>query len=90
MCLHLRLRQVVKRAAQALGFICRGHATSSAVMAPAVDALLGLRTSKSEEVLFAAGEALCFAFGGRPGTGPRLRVRVVLPECCCPATSVYG
>ncbi|GAB4815511.1 hypothetical protein N2152v2_002557 [Parachlorella kessleri] len=58
--------KVVKRAAQALGYICRGHPAAPAVLLPAVDALLALKASKSEEVLFAAGEALCFAFGGVP------------------------
>lgn len=58
------LPQVVRRAAQALGYVCRGHAGSARVLGPAVEALLGLRTQKSEEVLFAVGEALCFAFGG--------------------------
>lgn len=42
---------------------------SSGVLQPAVTALLALRTSKNEEVLFAAGEALCFCFGGTC-TGP--------------------
>lgn len=32
-----------------------------------VSGLLELRTSKNEEVLFAAGEALCFCFGGEAG-----------------------
>lgn len=63
------LLQVVRRAATSLGYICRGHASSAVVLAPAVDALLGLRTNKSEEVLFSAGEALCFAFGGGPPLG---------------------
>ena len=63
----LSLLQVVKRAAQALGYVCSGHPAAPGVLLPAVDALLALRTSKSEEVLFAAGEALCFAFGGESG-----------------------
>ncbi|PRW21127.1 proteasome-associated ECM29-like protein isoform X1 [Chlorella sorokiniana] len=37
---------------------------SDGVLQPSVAALLGLRTSKNEEVLFAVGEALCFCFGG--------------------------
>jgi hypothetical protein len=62
--LRCETMQVVKRAATALGYICWGGADSAAVLGPGVDALLGLRTNKSEEVLFAGGEALCFAFGG--------------------------
>lgn len=36
-----------------------------------VSALLGLQTSKNEEVLFAVGEALSFCFGGEPMYGMR-------------------
>ncbi len=38
--------------------------SSDRVLQPSVAALLGLRTSKNEEVLFGVGEALCFCFGG--------------------------
>lgn len=40
---------------------------SDGVLQPSVAALLALRTSKNEEVLFAVGEALCFCFGGARG-----------------------
>jgi hypothetical protein len=55
--------QVIKRAAQALGYLCVGHPVTE-VVDPAVSALLGMQGSKNEDVLFSVGEALCFAFGG--------------------------
>ncbi|EFN52702.1 hypothetical protein CHLNCDRAFT_138705 [Chlorella variabilis] len=41
-----------------------GGSAVGSLLEPSVSALLALRTSKNEEVLFAAGEALCFCFGG--------------------------
>lgn len=41
-----------------------GSSGTEGVLQPSVAALLGLRSSKNEEVLFAVGEALCFCFGG--------------------------
>lgn len=40
------------------------------VLQPAVAALLALRASKNEELLFAVGEALCFSFGGEAARWP--------------------
>ena len=42
-----------------------GGSAVGSLLEPSVSALLALRTSKNEEVLFAAGEALCFCFGGK-------------------------
>lgn len=77
----------MRRAAQALGYLCRGHSSSAAVLAPACEALLGLRTSKSEEALFAAGEALCWAFGGGMGRVVH-RVSLVLARSSMPLLGV--
>ena len=57
---------MIKRAAQALGYLCVGHPVTE-VVDPAVSALLGMQGSKNEDVLFSVGEALCFAFGGAWG-----------------------
>ena len=43
-------------------------AASGSLLEAGISALLALQTSKNEEVLFAAGEALCFCFGGVPVT----------------------
>lgn len=56
--------KVAKRLVQALGFLAYGSCADSAVTSTTVDALLALRTSKSEEVLLASGEALALVFGG--------------------------
>lgn len=52
------------RAASALGFIAAGDRSSGTLDAIA-QALLGLSNKKSDELQFAAGEALSFSFGGR-------------------------
>lgn len=73
--------KVAKKAAAALGYLCFGHAGgggadaaagtgtagAAGVLQPAVAALLDLRTSKGEDLLFSVGEALCFCFGGGQG-----------------------
>jgi proteasome component ECM29 len=59
--------KVIKKAAQALGFLAYGHRTSD-ILNPVVTSLLELRTSKVESVGFAVGEALCLAFGGVEAT----------------------
>ncbi len=63
--------KVVKKAAQALGFVAYGHRTSD-ILDPVVTSLLDLRTSKVESVGFAVGEALCLAFGGVEATADEM------------------
>ncbi|KAL4530388.1 hypothetical protein Ndes2437B_g03884 [Nannochloris sp. 'desiccata'] len=63
--------KVVKKAAQALGFLAYGHRTSD-ILGPVVTSLLELRTSKVESVGFAVGEALCLAFGGVEATADEM------------------
>ena len=58
--------KAVQRAATALGHLAAG-ARASAILEPALDSLLSLSASKDEDILFTAGEALCFAFGGEDG-----------------------
>ena len=55
--------KAVQRAATALGHLAAGS-RASAILEPAMDSLLSLSASKDEDILFTAGEALCFAFGG--------------------------
>lgn len=58
--------KAVQRAATALGHLAAGS-RASAILEPALDSLLSLSASKDEDILFTAGEALCFAFGGEDG-----------------------
>ena len=54
---------MVLKAASAVGHICFGCPDADNLK-DAVDALFGLAVNKAEEVQFAAGEALCYIFGG--------------------------
>jgi proteasome component ECM29 len=63
--------KVIKKAAQALGFLAYGHRKSE-ILVPVVTSLLELRTSKVESVGFAVGEALCLAFGGVEATADEM------------------
>ncbi|KAK3264270.1 hypothetical protein CYMTET_26979, partial [Cymbomonas tetramitiformis] len=67
--------KVVLRAVHAAGLLCHGD-VSEAIMAPLLDALLKLGKQRSEDVYFAAGEALVFVFGGLP-----MPLEVVLHSC---------
>ena len=58
--------KAVQRAATALGHLAAGS-RAAAILEPALDSLLSLSASKDEDILFTAGEALCFAFGGEDG-----------------------
>jgi hypothetical protein len=83
---------VSKRAALALGYLCWAHPLPG-TLGPAVEALLGLRTHKNEELLFTAGEALCFAFGGAcasvlVGWGTQLAWLLLRSSLAAPATCV--
>ena len=51
------------KAATALGYLAAGD-RSPAVLEAIVKALLELSSKKGDELQFAVGEALCFAFGG--------------------------
>ena len=62
---------MVLKAALAAGLLCFGSPESD-TLEPALDAVVGLATNKAEEVQFAAGEALCYIFGGTPITGDSL------------------
>eukprot|EP00873_Tetraselmis_striata_P043262 jgi/Tetstr1/463526/TSEL_008405.t1 len=55
--------KVVMQAARATGHLCAGS-EEAALLEPAAEALLALATNKTEEVQFAVGDALAFAFGG--------------------------
>lgn len=55
--------QVAKKAVTAAGYICREE-QSPEILNLLVDAMLETATVKSDVLPFAAGEALCFAFGG--------------------------
>lgn len=56
--------KVAQRAATAAGHLCAGQPVR-AVLDPALEGLFALGFIKNEDVLFTAGEALCFAFGGK-------------------------
>ena len=58
--------KAVQRAATALGHLAAGS-RGSAVLEPALDSLLSLSARKDEDILFTAGEALCFAIEGEMG-----------------------
>ncbi|GMH36012.1 hypothetical protein BSKO_03880 [Bryopsis sp. KO-2023] len=60
--------KMVGKVVRAIGFLCEGLWENSEVTEKLVEGLLALRTSKSEEVQFAVGEAVSFAFGGVPVT----------------------
>ena len=64
--------KVVQKAATAAGHICAGHAVKGN-LDPALEGLFALGFNKNEDVLFTAGEALCFAFGGEPASWRPLR-----------------
>ena len=55
--------QVAKKAVTAAGYLCRGE-QSPEVLDLLVNAMLDTANVKSDVLPFAAGEALCFAFGG--------------------------
>ncbi len=55
---------MVLRAVAAAGHLAASQ-PQPAVLEATVDGLFALSTTKMEEVQFAVGEALCFAFGGR-------------------------
>lgn len=55
--------QVAKKAVTAAGYLCRGE-QSPEVLDLLVTAMLDTANVKSDVLPFAAGEALCFAFGG--------------------------
>lgn len=57
--------KVVQKVVIAFGHICHGD-TSLRLMDMALDALFSLSRSKVEDVLFSAGEALAFVWGGVP------------------------
>ncbi|CAA0372204.1 unnamed protein product [Arabidopsis thaliana] len=57
----------VQKIALSLGHICSNE-TSSSHLKIALDLLFSLSRSKAEEILFAAGEALSFLWGGVPVT----------------------
>lgn len=59
--------QVAKKAVTAAGYICRGE-QSPEVLDLLVNFLLETANVKSDILPFAAGEALCFAFGGWPSS----------------------
>ena len=56
--------QVVLKAAVAVGHLCYGNPEAETLDA-ALECLFGLSMNKAEEVQFAAGEALCYIFGGK-------------------------
>lgn len=56
--------QVVLKAAVAVGHLCYGNPEAETLDA-ALECLFGLSVNKAEEVQFAAGEALCYIFGGK-------------------------
>ena len=58
------------KAAISLGYLAAGD-RSPALLEAVASALLGLSSKKGDELQFAVGEALCFAYGG------------VLPEIIC-------
>ena len=55
--------KAASKAATALGYLAAGD-RSPAVLEAVVKALLELSSKKGDELQFAVGEALCFAFGG--------------------------
>ena len=55
--------QVAKKAVTAAGYLCRGE-ESPDILDVLVNAIMETANVKSEILPFAAGEALCFAFGG--------------------------
>lgn len=59
--------KVVVRAVTAAGHVCHGS-DEPRLSSKVLDRLLAMGTNKSEEVQFAAGEALSFVFGGVPVT----------------------
>ena len=63
--------QVAKKAVTAAGYLCRGE-QEQGILNLHIDALLETAKVKSDVLPFAAGESLCFAFGG---------------EALCPALS---
>ena len=62
------LAQVATQAAAALGYLATG--TGGALAAAAVRLLLGVAGTKSQPLMFAIGEALCFASGGAASIQP--------------------
>ena len=63
--------QVAKKAVTAAGYLCRGE-QEQGILTLQIDVLLETAKIKSDVLPFAAGESLCFAFGG---------------EALCPALS---
>ncbi|KAK9850611.1 hypothetical protein WJX84_005115 [Apatococcus fuscideae] len=59
--------KVIIQAATGVGYLAAGDPEAS-ILQPAVDGLLSISSNKTESVLFAVGEALCFIFGGVPVT----------------------
>ena len=55
--------QVAKKAVTAAGYLCRGE-RDQGILTLHIDALLETAKVKSDVLPFAAGESLCFAFGG--------------------------
>lgn len=55
--------QVAKKAVTAAGYLCRGEQAAE-ILDLLVNALMDTANVKSDVLPFAAGEALCFAFGG--------------------------
>jgi hypothetical protein len=51
------------KAAISLGYLAAGD-RSAALLEAVATALLGLSSKKGDELQFAVGEALCFAYGG--------------------------
>lgn len=61
------------KAATALGFLAGGE-TSMTIVEAIFKALISLSNKKGDELQFAVGEALCFAYGGTmPGPLPPIR-----------------
>ena len=57
--------QAAKKGVTAAGYLCRGE-DSPEILDLLVSAILETANVKSDVLPFAAGEALCFAFGGLP------------------------
>ena len=55
--------QVAKKAVTAAGYLCRGE-HEQGILTLHINALLETAKIKSDVLPFAAGESLCFAFGG--------------------------
>lgn len=64
------------RAAAAIGHIAAGE-TSLVALDAVFQALIKLSAKKGDELHFAVGEALCFAYGGTTGCQPHTKYRLL-------------